>query len=143
VWNGPSTTTPFKKKLFQRPEPLPPIETQRTTTRTQLEPADPASLERSVRQLLADKVSGNLVGLWLLIPEHLRLGTGDLLCGWTGEPTLRPEPRLALQLVHEAALCTTGVREKRSLSQNGFELVRLQTSSRQCSLGIQVTTGVH
>ncbi len=38
-----------------------------------------------MRQILADKVSGNLV--------------------------------------HEAALCTTGVREKRSLSQNGFELV--------------------
>jgi hypothetical protein len=75
-----------------------------------------------VRQLLADKVSGNLVGLWLLIPEHLRLGTWDLLCGWTGQPTRRPEPRLALQLVHEAALCTTGVREKRALSQNGFEL---------------------
>jgi hypothetical protein len=76
-----------------------------------------------VRQLLADKVSGNLVGLWLLIPEHLRLGTWDLLCGWTGHGTPRPEPRLALQLVHEAALCTTGVREKRALSQNGFELV--------------------
>lgn len=75
-----------------------------------------------MRQLLADKVSGSLVGLWLLIPEHLRLGTWDLLCGWTGQPTPRPEPRLALQLVHEAALCTTGVREKRSLSQNGFEL---------------------
>jgi len=75
-----------------------------------------------VRQLLADKVSGSLSGLWLLIPEHLRLGTWDLLCGWTGQPTPRPEPRLALQLVHEAALCTTGVREKRALSQNGFEL---------------------
>lgn len=124
MWNGPSKTTPFKKKLFQRPQPLPPIETQRTTTRTQLEPADPASLERQVRQLLADKVSGNLVGLWLLVPEHLRLGTWDLLCGWTGQATPRPEPRLALQLVHEAALCTTGVREKRALSQNGFELLQ-------------------
>lgn len=68
-------------------------------------------------------MSGNLVGLWLLIPEHLRLGTWDLLCGWTGQSTPRVEPRLALQLVHEAALCTTGVREKRALSQNGFELV--------------------
>jgi len=25
-------------------------------------------LERGVRQLLADKISGNMVGLWLLIP---------------------------------------------------------------------------
>lgn len=75
-----------------------------------------------MRQLLADKVSGNLVGLWLLIPEHLRLGTWDLLCGWSGQPGERAEPRLALQLVHEAALCTTGVRQQRVLSQRGFEL---------------------
>jgi len=75
-----------------------------------------------VRQLLADKVSGNLVGLWLLIPEHLRLGTWDLLCGWSGQPTQRVEPRLALQMVHESALCSTGLRQQRSLSQRGFEL---------------------
>jgi len=75
-----------------------------------------------VRQLLADKISGNLVGLWLLVPEHLRLGTWDLLQGWTRQPTERVEPRLALQLVHEAALCTTGIRQRRALSQKGFEL---------------------
>jgi len=75
-----------------------------------------------VRQLLADKVSGNLVGLWLLIPEHLRLGTWDLLCGWSGQATERVEPRLALQMVHESALCSTGLRQQRSLSQRGFEL---------------------
>jgi hypothetical protein len=75
-----------------------------------------------VRQLLADKVSGNMVGIWLLAPEHLRLGTWDLLCGWTGRPGGEVEPRLALQLVHEAALCVTGVRETHCLSQKGFEL---------------------
>ena len=75
-----------------------------------------------MRQLLADKVSGNLVGLWLLIPEHLRLGTWDLLCGWSGQATERVEPRLALQMVHESALCSTGLRQQRSLSQRGFEL---------------------
>ncbi len=75
-----------------------------------------------MRQLLADKVNGNLVGLWLLVPEHLRLGTWDLLCGWTAQPGERVEPRLALQLVHEAALCTPGARQRRTLSQNGFEL---------------------
>ena len=75
-----------------------------------------------MRQLLADKINGNLVGLWLLIPEHLRLGTWDLLCGWTGQPSERLEPRLALQLVHEAALCSSGLRRKRTLSQKGFEL---------------------
>lgn len=75
-----------------------------------------------MRQLLANKTSGNLVGLWLLIPEHLRLGTWDLLCGWSGQPSERVEPRLALQMVHEAALCSTGLRQQRSLSQRGFEL---------------------
>ncbi len=60
--------------------------------------------------------------MWLLIPEHLRLGTWDLLCGWSGQPTERVEPRLALQLIHEAALCTTGLRQQRVLSQRGFEL---------------------
>lgn len=71
---------------------------------------------------MADKVSGNLVGLFLLLPEHLRLGTWDLLCGWTGQPAERVEPRLALQIVHEAALCNHALRRLRSLSQRGFEL---------------------
>ena len=47
------------------------------------ESLDPASIERGVRQVLADKVSANLAGIWLLVAEHLRLGTWDLLCGWT------------------------------------------------------------
>jgi hypothetical protein len=79
-------------------------------------------LEREVRQLLADKISGNMVGLWLLVPEHLRLGTWDLLCGWSARGAQHVDPRLALQLVHEAALCTNGIRDKRCLSQKGFEL---------------------
>jgi hypothetical protein len=74
--------------------------------------------------MLSDKVSGNLAGVWLLLPEHLRLGTWDLLCGWTQQPTERAEPRLALQLVHEAAVCTAGIRAERTLhSRGGFELV--------------------
>jgi hypothetical protein len=77
-----------------------------------------------VRQRLANKVSGNLAGLWLLVAEHLRLGTWDLLCGWTGHGTARVEPRLAMQLVHEAAVCTTGIRSERTLhNRGGFELV--------------------
>ena len=75
-----------------------------------------------MRQLLADKVSGNLLGLWLLVPEHLRLGTWDLLCGWSGCGGDQVQPRLALQLVHEAALCSTGVRERRALAHRGLEL---------------------
>jgi len=39
-----------------------------------------------VRQLLADKISGNQVGVWLLVPEHLRLGSWDLLCAEPSHP---------------------------------------------------------
>jgi hypothetical protein len=84
---------------------------------------DPVSLERGVRQRLADKISDTTVGLWLLVPEHLRLGTWDLLCGWTQQPTARVEPRLALQLVHEAALCLRGTRERRCVALRGFEVL--------------------
>lgn len=96
--------------------------THRTVTCVKSAPADPAALERDVRQMLADKVCGTHVGLWLLVPEHLRLGTFDLVRAFTGQPAARVEPRLALQLVHEAALCLTGVRARRSLIQKGFEL---------------------
>jgi hypothetical protein len=82
---------------------------------------DPLSIERGVRQRLADKISDNMAGLWLLVPEHLRLGTWDLLRAWTQQPAERLEPRLALQLVHEAALCTNGLRPGRYLTLRGFE----------------------
>jgi len=114
----------FKKKLHAlRPDREPrQVETQRTRTLRRMEPATPRTIERDVRQLLAEKACGTLVGLWLLVPEHLRLGTWDLLCGWTGANGSAIEPRMALQLVHEAALCSHGIRRGRSLSQKGFEL---------------------
>jgi hypothetical protein len=99
------------------------VESQYTRQRTRRVDGDPISIERGVRQMLADKVSGHLVGIWLLVAEHLRLGTWDLLQGWTGQTTERIEPRLALQLVNEAALCTTGIRRDRTLThRGGFEL---------------------
>lgn len=76
-----------------------------------------------MRQLLADKVSGNLLGLWLLVPEHLRLGSWDLLVRWGAQPTFCVDPRLALQMVHESALCVTGIRQQRCLTHKGFELL--------------------
>ncbi len=80
------------------------------------------SVERDVRQMLADKISGTLVGLWLLLPEHLRLGTWDLLTAWAGSSAANAiQPRLALQMVHESALCLNGVRHKKTLRQKGFE----------------------
>ena len=76
-----------------------------------------------MRQLLADKVSGNLLGLWLLVPEHLRLGTWGWLRTWSGEATDDAlDARLALHLVHEAALCRPTLRHDRSLRHTGFEL---------------------
>ena len=73
----------FKKKLHAfRPDAPETLETQRTRRERRREPCDPVSLERGVRQLLADKVSGTMAGIWLLVPEHLRLGTWDLLRNW-------------------------------------------------------------
>ena len=71
---------------------------------------------------MADKISGNQVGIWLLLPEHLRLGTWDLMRSWSGLPSERVEPRLALHLVNEAAMCLCSYRQRRTLSQKGFEL---------------------
>jgi len=64
-----------------------------------------------------------MVGLWLLAPEHLRLGTWELLCRWSQKPGQYVDPRLGFQMIHEAALCVTGIREARSLSQKGFEVL--------------------
>lgn len=117
----------YKKKLHAfRPLAEPQqVGTQRTALVRRSEPADPLSVERGVRELLAQKVSGTMVGVWLLLAEHLRLGTWDLLCGFSGRESARVEPRLALQMVHEAALGVSGVRRSRSLSQKGFELANV------------------
>jgi hypothetical protein len=83
----------------------------------------PLSVERQVRQSLAQKVSGTLLGIWLLVAEDLRLGTWDLVRSWSGpsSPEALP-PRLALHLIHEAALCRPSLRWERSLRHKGFEL---------------------
>lgn len=114
----------FKKKLhIYRPakEPIA-VETHRTRDKIRIELSDPISIERGLRQLLANKISGTMVGTWLLIPEYLRLGAWDLLKSWSGASDEQVEPRLALQLVNESALCVNGIRMKRTLSQKGFEL---------------------
>jgi hypothetical protein len=114
----------FKKKphLYRPIKGLVKVETHRTKEKVRLELSDPPEIERGLRQLLANKVSGTMVGIWLLIPEYLRLGAWDLLKSWSGMPDERVEPRLALQLINESALCVNGIRMKRALSQKGFEL---------------------
>jgi hypothetical protein len=122
--NESSPITASKKKLYALNPANPPqfVQTQRTRKKQRSVPADPKSLERQVRQTLADKISGNQIGIWLLLPEHLRLGTWDLMRSWSGLPTDRVEPRLALHLVNEAAMCLCSYRQRRTLSQKGFEL---------------------
>jgi len=99
------------------------LETFQTLRKNRREKLNHLSVERGVRQLLADKISGNLVGLWLLAPEHLRLGTWDLLTRWAGPSPSELSSRMAMQLVHEAALGIVHIRIARTLSQKGFELL--------------------
>ncbi len=95
--------------------------TKRTRRKSTEERCEPEDIERKVRQLLADKVTGNMVGIWLLVPEYLRLGVWDLLGASTRDQTAGIAPRFAMHLVNEAALCTM-VRKRHNLSQKGFEL---------------------
>lgn len=73
--------------------------------------------------MLAKKVSGTTVGLWLLVPALLKLGAWDILKGWTGKMGTDIEPRIALQLVNESALCVNRIRRKSSLNHQGFQLL--------------------
>ncbi len=72
--------------------------------------------------MLSQKVSGTSVGMWLLIPEMQRLGIWDLLKGWTGGQDTDFDPKIALQLVNESAICINRVRRKNSLAHQGFQL---------------------
>lgn len=82
----------------------------------------PLDNEREFRQMLSQKVSGTSAGLWLLVPEFLRLGVWDLLKGWTKGGDMDFGPRIALQAVNESALCTNRVRRRNSLGHQGFQL---------------------
>lgn len=113
----------FPKNLYRyRPGAESTLEVRTTKTGTTPIRCDPQTIERGVRQFLADKVTGNLAGIWLLAPELLRLGAWDLVCSWTMRRPERVEPRLAWQLIHESALCLTGLRHRRSWNQQIFEL---------------------
>ncbi|MBZ0243531.1 MAG: transposase [Bacteroidales bacterium] len=62
------------------------------------------------------------MGIWLLVPELLRLGAWDIIKGWTGKEDVDLDPRIAMQVVNESALCINRVRRKNSLGHQGFEL---------------------
>jgi hypothetical protein len=59
--------------------------------------------------------------LWLLTAEHLRLGSWDLLKSWDRNANNDLSARMALQLVHESALCTNGIRSRHNMCHQGFE----------------------
>jgi hypothetical protein len=94
-------------------------ETKRKEVKVQISPKDN---EREFRQMLAKKISGTAVGIWLLVPELQRLGAWDILKAWTGKTDIDLEPRIAMQLINESALCINRVRKKNSLGHQGFQL---------------------
>jgi len=58
-----------------------------------------------------------------LVAEHLRLGTWDLIKGYTRCNDSDIEPRIAMQIVNEAALCSNRVRKKSHVTHQGFEVL--------------------
>ena len=75
-----------------------------------------------MRDILARKACGSLFGLWLLIAEFRILSTWERLVRWTRTSPDALEPRLALQLVNEAALCSNGIRARQRMCNKGLEL---------------------
>jgi len=58
-----------------------------------------------------------------LVAEHLRLGSWDLIKGYTGGIDTDIELRIAMQITNEAAICKNRVRKKNYISHQGFELL--------------------
>lgn len=111
----------LQKKLHQlNPDLNEPteLEVQSTKRRKKSITITPQSNERGVREILAGKLSGTHLGVWLLIPELLRLGGWDLLTATFGRRAM--DPRIALQLVGESAVCVDRIRRKGSLCNQGF-----------------------
>jgi hypothetical protein len=81
------------------------------------------AVERFFRENLSKKICGTLVGLWFLAAEHLRLGNWDLIKAYTGGSDADIDPRIALQIVNEAALCSNRIRKSNYIAHQGFELL--------------------
>ena len=80
-------------------------------------------MERLFRERLSKKICGTLVGLWFLAAEHLRMGNWDLIKGYTGCSDADIEPRIAMQIVNESALCSNRIRKSNYITHQGFELL--------------------
>jgi len=53
----------------------------------------------------------------------MRLGSWDLIKGYTGGNNKDFDPRIAMQLVNEAALCRNRIRQRNQITNQGFELL--------------------
>jgi hypothetical protein len=126
VLSGRLLTTAFKKKLYKlSPDKVKEQLTykiQQTKRKQRCIKVTAGSNERNVRAQLAHKLSGSHMGLWLLIPEYLRLGCWDLLQGVFGGNTDPLSSQMALQMVNESALCVNRIRSRGSLCNQGFSL---------------------
>lgn len=115
----------FKKKLYQSNPNKEPKEIviQQTKRKKCTASITPQSNERYVRETLANKLSGTHMGIWLLVPEYLRLGTWDLLKGvFSPQNTNDLNARIAMQMVNESALCVNRLRKRDSLCNQGFSI---------------------
>jgi hypothetical protein len=114
----------FKKKLYQlNPNEAKAVVIYQTKRERRKASVTMQSNERYVREILSNKLSGTHMGLWLLVPEYLRLGAWDLLRGCFSKTANDDiNTRIALQLVNESALCVNRLRQRGSLCNQGFSL---------------------
>ena len=117
----------FKKKTYQlnpkKEHKKEEFEAQVTKRQKKKIKVNSKSNERNFREILSNKVCSTFVGLWVLIAEHLRLGSWDLIKGYTGCIDTDIAPRIAMQIVNEAALCKTRIRRKNYITNQGFEIL--------------------
>lgn len=116
-----------KKKLYkldpQGADQKAEIKVQKTKRQQGTVNITPRGNERNVREQLARKICGDYMGLWLLVPEYLRLGAWDFLQGTLDTSKNALAPQLGMQMVNESALCLNRVRKKGSLCHQGFSTV--------------------
>lgn len=115
----------YKKKLFKfnpKKQQTTQLKVQKTKEKVETIKISPQSNESGIREMLSRKVSGVFVGLWLLIAEHLRLGSWDLLNDWNNFQCNDLSARIGMQMVNESALCVNGIRKRNYMCHQGFEI---------------------